>query len=88
MMSRNIPLTELITTLDTLSDMMKSPMLHEASMRLDQTHSALCCLEDALFYARMYQSTDTSGEGERRRQDLIDDAESLIKMIRTGGLYE
>jgi len=36
----------------------------------------------------MYQSTDTSGEGERRRQDLIDDAESLIKMIRTGGLYE
>ena len=81
-MERNIPLTELITTLDTLSDMMKSPMLHEASMRLDQTHSALCCLEDALFYARMYQ--DQCPEGKKRRQQMIDDATSMIREFKTG----
>jgi hypothetical protein len=86
-MSRNIPLSELITTLESLSDMMQSPMLREASYRLDHTHSALSCLEGALFYVRMYKSTDASGDGEKRRQELIDDSEALIKIIREGGLY-
>jgi hypothetical protein len=35
----------------------------------------------------MYKSTDTTGEGERRRQQLIDDSETIISLIRTGGLY-
>jgi len=86
-MSRNIPLSELIATLESLSDMMQSPMLREASYRLDTTNSALCCLEHALFYVRMYRSADNTGEGEKRRQELIDDSEALIKIIREGGLY-
>jgi hypothetical protein len=87
-MSRNIPLSELITTLESLSDMMQNPILREASYRIDSANSALCCLEDALFYARMYKSTDASGEGEKRRQELIDDSEALIKIIREGGFYQ
>jgi hypothetical protein len=86
-MNRNIPLSELITTLESLSDMMQSPMLMEASYRLDTANSALHCLENALFYVRMYKSTDASGDGEKRRQELIDDSEALIKIIREGGLY-
>jgi len=86
-MNRNIPLSELITTLESLSDMMQSPMLREASYRLDTANSALCCLEHALFYVRMYRSADNTGEGEKRRQELIDDSEALIKIIREGGLY-
>jgi hypothetical protein len=86
-MSRNIPLSELITTLESLSDMMQNPILREASYRIDTANSALYCLEHALFYVRMYKSTDASGDGEKRRQELIDDSEALIKIIREGGLY-
>ena len=50
-MSRNIPLSELITTLESLSDMMQNPILMEASYRIDTANSALSCLEDALFYS-------------------------------------
>jgi hypothetical protein len=84
-MSRNIPLGELITTLESLSDMMQSPMLREASYRLDTANSALCCLEVALCYARACRSVDPTGE--RQLQQLIDDSEALIKIIREGGLY-
>lgn len=86
-MSRNIPLSELITTLESLSDMMQNPILREASYRIDTANSALCCLEDALFYVRMYKSTDITGEGEKRRQELIDDSEMIISLIRNGGIY-
>ena len=87
MMSRNIPLDELIKMLDQLSDMTKSPVFFESASQLSYTRTALTCLEDSLFYARMYQSLDTTGEGERRRQQLIDDSEFIIGLIRTGGLY-
>jgi hypothetical protein len=83
-MSRNIPLSELIRTLESLSDMMQNPILREASHRLDDANGALSCLEDTLFYVRMYKSTDMSGDGEKRRQELIDDSEALIKIIREG----
>ena len=86
-MSKDTAIGELITTLDILSDKLKSPVLLEASIRLDQVSDALINLEHALFYARMYQSTDNTGEGEKRRQQLIDDSEAIIRLIRNGGRY-
>lgn len=85
--ARNTSLKELIYTLDTISDKLQSPILLEASIRLDQVSDALINLEHALFYARMYKSTDNTGEGEKRRQQLIDDSEAVINLIRNGGLY-
>ena len=87
MMSRNIPLDELANQLELMADDFKNPLLASASTRLAHVAAALTCLEDSLFYARMYQSLDTTGEGERRRQQLIDDSETIISLIRTGGLY-
>ena len=81
-MSRNIPLSELITTLESLSDMMQSPMLKEASTRLDTANSALCCLLGYVTY-----TIPTTEEGKRQRQKAIDDSELLIKFFREGGLY-
>ena len=86
-MSKETTLGELITTLDILSDKLQSPVLLEASMRLDQVSDALINLEHALFYIRMYKSTDNTGEGEKRRQQLIDDSEAIIRLIRNGGRY-
>lgn len=86
-MNRNIPLSELITTLDQGFDKTLSLPISEAAMRLSCTRAALECLQEALFYVRRYKSLDTNGEGERRRQELIDDSESVISLICTGGLY-
>ena len=86
-MSRNIPLDELANQLELMADDFKNPLLASASTRLAHVAAALTCLEDSLFYARMYQSLDTTGEGEKRRQQLIDDSETIIGLIRTGGLY-
>ena len=87
MMSRNIPLDELANQLELMADDFKNPFIASASTRLAHVAAALTCLEDSLFYARMYKSTDTTGEGERRRRQLIDDSETIIGLIRTGGLY-
>ena len=86
-MSRNIPLDELANQLELMADDFKNPLLASASTRLAHVAAALTCLQDALFYVSMYKSTDTTGEGERRRQQLIDDSETIIGLIRTGGLY-
>ena len=86
-MSRNIPLDELANQLELMADDFKNPLLASTSTRLAHVAAALTCLEDSLFYARMYQSTDATGEGERRRQQLIDDSETIISLIRTGGMY-
>ena len=86
-MSRNIPLDELANQLELMADDFKNPLLASASTRLAHVAAALTCLEDSLFYARMYKSTDITGEGEKRRQQLIDDSETIIGLIRTGGLY-
>jgi hypothetical protein len=86
-LSINIPLDKLIETLDEVSDKTESNLLVHASTRLAHVNAALTCLEDSLFYARMYQSLDTTGEGEKRRQQLIDDSETIISLIRTGGMY-
>ena len=87
MMSRNIPLDELANQLELMADDFKNPLLASASTRLAHVAAALTCLQDALFYVRMYKSTDITGEGEKRRQQLIDDSEFIIGLIRTGGLY-
>lgn len=84
---RKTSLKELIARLEHLSTLAESPILLEASIRLDQVSDALINLEHALFYVRMYRSADNTGEGERRRQELIDDSESIINLIRNGGLY-
>jgi hypothetical protein len=87
MMNRNIPLDELAKQLELMADDFKNPFLASASTRLAHVATALTCLQDALFYVRMYQCADTTGEGEKRRQQLIDDSETIISVIRTGGLY-
>jgi cob(I)alamin adenosyltransferase len=86
--SKETTLSELITTLDILSDKLQSPVLLEASIRLDQVSDALINLQNALFYVRAYISVDPTGEGERRRQELIDDSEAIINLIRNGGRYQ
>ena len=87
MMSRNMPLDELANQLELMADDFKNPFIASASDRLAHVNAALECLQDALFYVSMYKSTDSTGEGERRRQQLIDDSETIIGLIRTGGLY-
>ena len=87
MMSRNIPLDELANQLELMADDFKNPFIASASTRLAHVNAALECLQDALFYVRMYKSLDSTGEGEKRRQQLIDDSETIISLIRTGGLY-
>ena len=86
-MSRNIPLDELANQLELMADDFKNPLLASASTRLAHVAAALTCLQDALFYVSMYKSLDSTGEGEKRRQQLIDDSETIISLIRTGGLY-
>ena len=87
MMSRNIPLDELANQLELMADDFKNPFIASASSRLAHVNAALECLQDALFYVSMYKSTDSTGEGEKRRQQLIDDSETIISLIRAGGLY-
>ena len=87
MISRNIPLDELANQLELMADDFKNPFIASASTRLAHVAAALTCLQDALFYVSMYKSLDPTGEGERRRQQLIDDSETIIGLIRTGGLY-
>jgi hypothetical protein len=70
-----------------MADDFQNPFIASASTRLAHVAAALTCLQDALFYVRMYQCADTTGEGEKRRQQLIDDSETIISVIRTGGLY-
>ena len=86
-LSINIPLNKLIETLDKVSDKTELNLFVHASSRLAHVAAALTCLQDALFYVRMYKSTDVTGEGEKRRQQLIDDSEFVIEVIRAGGMY-
>jgi len=78
-----MPLKELIENLESLAHIMQSPMLREAANRLRNASCAATILEDSLFYARMYR--DTTVEGANLRRMLIDDAETVVSLIRTGG---
>ena len=78
-----MPLKDLIVNVESLAYMMHSPMLREAANRLRNADCAATILEDSLFYARMYR--DTTTDGDNRRRMLIDDAETVVSLIRTGG---
>jgi hypothetical protein len=78
-----MPLKELIENLESVAHMMHSPMLREAANRLRNADCATTILEDSLFYARMYR--DTTVEGANLRRMLIDDAETVVSLIRNGG---
>ena len=57
-------------------------IMSEGAIRLNLATRIASMLEDSLFYARMYQ--DQSGEGKKRREEMIDDATSMIREFRTG----
>jgi len=78
-----MPLQELIENLESVAHMMHSLMLREAAMRLRNADCAATILEDSLFYARMYR--DTTVEGANLRRMLIDDAETVVSLMRNGG---
>lgn len=78
-----MPLKELIEKLESLAYLMHSPVLREAANRLRNASCAATILEDSLFYARMYR--DTTADGDNRRRMLIDDAETIVSLIRDGG---
>lgn len=78
-----MPLKELIENLESLAHLMHSPVLREAANRLRNASGAAMILDDSLFYARMYR--DTTADGDNRRRMLIDDAETVVSLIRNGG---
>jgi ferric-dicitrate binding protein FerR (iron transport regulator) len=87
MKARNLSLAELLERLESVRKRNLDAIAGESATRLAHVSAALSCLEDSLFYVRMYRSTDNTGEGERRRQQLIGDSEMIINLIRNGGLY-
>jgi hypothetical protein len=78
-----MPISSLLANLESLAHLMQSPVLREAANRLRNADCAATILEDSLFYARMYR--DTTVEGANLRRMLIDDAETVVSLIRTGG---
>ena len=78
-----MPLKELIENLESLAHLTQSPVLREAADRLRNADCAATILEDSLFYARMYR--DTTSDGDNRRRMLIEDAETVVSLIRNGG---
>lgn len=60
-------------------------MTREIINRLTLAKRIATCLEDSLFYARMFK--DSSDEGRARREKMIDDAVDLISLFRNGGIY-
>ena len=71
--------------MERISELTDSPIISEAASRLSTTATALSILEDTLFYVRMYK--DLTPEGKHNRECLIEDADTMIRLIRTGGLY-
>ncbi len=57
-------------------------VIREAMSRIEVGRHLAGLLEDALFYARSYADQDPTGEGKRRREEMIDDAECYIQMFR------
>ena len=57
-------------------------VIREAMSRIEVGRHLAGLLEDALFYARSYADRDPTGDGKRRREEMIDDAEYYIQMFR------
>lgn len=79
-----MPLKELIKNLEWMAHSCQSQIFKEAANRLRNAECATTILEDSLFYARMYR--DTTVEGANLRRMLIDDAETVVWLIRNGGV--
>lgn len=57
-------------------------VMSEGAVRLNLATRIASMLDDSLFYARMYQ--DQCADGKKRREEMIDDATSMIREFRTG----
>lgn len=77
-----ITLHELTGKMEELSEISGSKLILEAALRLGTTETALSILEDSLFYARMYK--DLTPEGKHNRECLIEDADTIIRLLRKG----
>jgi hypothetical protein len=60
-------------------------ILMSTAVMLETCLRAAELLDDSLFYAQMYQ--DKSLEGLSRREKMIKESQTIISLIRTGGLY-
>jgi hypothetical protein len=83
--AQSISLQELVTTLESISEKLQSPILAEASMRLRLADDAAYRLEEALIYVSRNISIDNASE--MKRSELFQYSEILIKIIREGGRY-
>lgn len=57
-------------------------VIREAMSRIEVGRHLAGLLEDSLFYARSYADRDPTGEGKRRREDMINDSMYYIHMFR------
>ena len=80
----NLPLHELRAAVEMIALRERNPILDASASRMAHIEAAIALLDDSLFYARMYK--DTSEEGKVLRENLIDDSEMIISLIRNGGL--
>lgn len=88
--ARNLSHDEVIGLLSRMVEkeyphILQPAMMRELIYRLTTAERIADLLENAIFYARMYR--DTSEDGRARREDMIDDAVSLISIFRNGGIY-
>lgn len=81
----NLPLHELRSAVENIAVRERNPILDASASRMAHIEAAITLLDDSLFYVRMYK--DTSPEGKVLRENLIDDAVMIIKLIREGGMY-
>ena len=57
-------------------------VIREAMSRIEIGRHLAGLLDDALFYARIYKDQDSTGEGKRRREEMINDSMYYIQMFR------
>ncbi len=83
--ARNMTHDEMVGLLCRLEDASYIPPItitREILHRMTIAERMAELLEDSLFYARMFK--DSSDDGRARREDMIDDATSMIREFRTG----
>ena len=56
--------------------------IRDAMSRIECGRHLAGLLEDCLFYARIYDDKDVTGEGKLRRERMIDDAVYYITLFR------
>ena len=77
---------DLANSLRDMGVRFQNSVMTEASKRINLGACLANILEDSLFYARMYQ--DTSEEGRKRREEMIDDALIVMKAFFEGGFHK